>query len=337
MEFLEEVELADKQATNVAGEQATSVSAARSSLIERTAQEVVQTPTPLEEIEPTAAQAEPVSPGFTAAWHRLWRTWLVATTACQLREEDVKEVFGYSPTLCSPRPPREIRGALVRAVIAKAQQAFSLPGETLSISEDSVKRALGPVAGAFPTVDRHLWDFDVRFSFTRGHEALENECAAAFDPDAVWGHLEQQYGGDARQKRLYQQAAEALFRHLSLAKQPPGEKMGRMLVSVGVRSDKLAEGSVYVDSSVQMLQHIRSGLEVVAQWAGDVATASALKNKDVPALKKSGVIVSRSAHRFGSIEWVFFVGKVDILFNEDFGVKFRRFIAEHAPRPGQGR
>lgn len=336
MEFFQQVELAESQSRNASMAEAAqpSVAAAPNAPAALAIQPVAQA-------QPAyPAAIEPSGPGYTAAWCRLWKTWEVSRQACKMREQEVGEVFDTSLTMLNVKPLREIRNTLVWALVAKAQREFTLPGEKLAIATDEVKRALGPVGGAFPGIDRHLWTFDASYS-TVDSQTWEEICSVAFDPDAVWAWLEQKYGGQARQQRLYGQAAAALVKHLGLGTQMPGEKQGKLLVTVDARSEKivcsadLPQRRCFSDATRDVLNGVRNALAVVAEWGEDAATAAALSGDEVGALARRGPFDSRDAHRFGGIEWMFFSSRVDIVFADRLGVKFRQFIAQFG-KPATG-
>lgn len=285
----------------------------------------------LMEVAP-ALGGEPVSSsakGYTALWRRLCARLDQAVLLSEQAEADSARVLGLGLDVLGSRYSawgrmedwaRTMRAHLVQT----AAREFGAAGARAPIDECALNEALGEAAG-----------YMKRNAYGRASLSPEEEAArlrAAFDPDAIWRWLEATYGGEAGERAALAQVGRDLASTLRLESKPPSMRRDQLVIELGVWSEKHYSGKTrsYSYGSVQTIREARQQLAAFAMWAGDVRTANMLKRDQHDVLDARGrsSIVSREKFDFGSIVFVTFSEKIEIVFNAALAAKFRLFVAK---------
>ena len=266
------------------------------------------------------AAEPPAGRGFTAAWRDIVAAHKEVERINIQQTARSQDAFGVGLAVCDPVNLGSIRYKIMDKVVAQAARSLSCPGMELDIDASEVGAALGTKANHYP-------DALGRASYEEREQVLSRD----FDPDAIWLWLQRKYEGGFGEKLGRQKAAKKLFIELNLRERPPVMEREQLLMKHHTWSDKLHRGRCYSLKSLATMGLLRQYLAAFASWAGDAETVFALRH--LPPIDEE--VCAHRKRTFGGIQWTFFSERVDIRISAALSTKFRQFIVEFGPRPGE--
>lgn len=195
---------------------------------------------------------------------------------------------------------RKAAERVMRRLVVHAQEVFAPGGAGLTIDEN-------PVQERFP-IDR---DGDL----------------SKFNPAAIWDYLEENYGGKAGQNHAWSQAAETIFKELSLERADKVQRKGEYLViDRSVYTSKRYSGGMELGHhTADGMRKLFEALVAFASWADKSVLRADLYQFRMQKLAAwEPPVVSRERFGFG----VNSLDMVLITYFNRFEYRFRQPIAE---------
>lgn len=276
--------------------------------------------------EPAAEVAAPPALRYTAAW-REFRVALDELEACAGKcNATLNNTFGRGAVVgCDVLKYLEAaRSEIFDNMIGWASSRFAAAGSKLEISSYVVAEALGPVSGRRQE-HRSLYG-------GRSYEEEQMRLNDAFDPDAIWSYLEQQYGGDAGARATLAQVAKRLFSAFWMERNQPTEVSGKLKLELHAYSEdsySSGGGKRYSYSTQDSIRKALHDLGAFALWAEDDETGRSLQSRFNSIPEK---VQTRAKYQYGTgVYCVTYQTKIEVFFSPALGQKFRLFIAEFGP------
>lgn len=231
--------------------------------------------------------------------------YIAALTGLEAMEEEIpckKYISAINkPSVYDPENwKRKAAERVMRRLVVHAQEVFAPGGAGLSIDEE-------PLQERFP-IDR-------------------NGDLGKFDPAAIWDYLEENYGGQAGRNHAWTQAAETIFKELSLGNADKVERKGEFLVvDRSVYTSKRYSGGMELGNhTADDMRKLFEALVAFASWADKpVLRADLYQFRMHKLVEWQPPVVSRERFGFG----VNSLDMVLITYFNRFEFRFRQPVAE---------